>query len=172
MTNSNLSAKDEFLRAYDKYADSILRHAYFRMGNWELAEDLTQDTFFKVWNRISKNSENINNFKTFLYKVADNLIIDYYRRKPRVPVSIEKINPEAVSSDPTQEREAEKIINKNLIEKCLLELDEKYREIIIYRYINDHTIKEISEITGKSANSISVIIYRGLKFLKDKIKYV
>lgn len=172
MRNPNFSAKEEFLRAYDKYADGILRHAYFRIGNRELAEDLTQDTFFKVWNRISKNNENIKNFKTFLYKVADNLIIDYYRKKPRIPVSIEKINPESAACNPNQVREAEKIINKSAIEKSLMELDEKYREIIIYRYINDLTIKEICEITGKSANSVSVIIFRGLKLLKEKIQYV
>lgn len=172
MKNSNFSAKEEYLRAYDKYASGILRHAYFRTGNWEIAEDLTQDTFFKVWNRISNNNQKIENFKTFLYKVADNLIIDYYRKKPGMPVSIEKISPESASCEPSQEREAEKIINKSLIEKCLMELDSKYREIIIYRYINDLTIKEISEITGKSSNNISVIIFRSLKFLKGKMKYV
>ena len=70
----------EFLSAYEKYANDIYRHCYFRVYNKELAEDLTQETFIKTWKYIVAGQE-IKNTKSFLYKVAVNLIIDHSRKR-------------------------------------------------------------------------------------------
>ena len=161
----------EFLRAYDKYASNILKHIYFRTGNWEIAEDLTQETFLKTWNYISQEKKKVDNFKTFTFRVANNLITDYYRRKPRIPLSLEALNANSISIEAHQEKETQNLLNKSIIEKHLSELDENCRQIIIYRYINDLSIKEISKITDKTPNNISVIIHRTLKILKDKLNY-
>lgn len=162
--------KDAFLSAYDKYAAGILRHIYLRVNNKEVAEDLTQETFFKAWDNILKNGTKIRNYKTFLFRIANNLIIDHYRRKAKPVVSIENINPDESSTAATQFDEAENKINKNLIEEFLLELSDEHRQIIIFRYINDFSVKEISELTGRSKNSINVIIHRSIKYIKGEIK--
>jgi len=72
----------EFLDAYEKYADAIYRHCYFRVYNKELAEDLTQETFIKTWKYIVEGKE-VKNIKSFLYRVAVNLIIDNSRKKKK-----------------------------------------------------------------------------------------
>lgn len=164
-----LTTKKEFLSSYDSYAESILKHIYFRVGSKELAEDLTQETFFKAWNNIADNNKKIDNFKFFVYKIANNLIIDHYRKKARAPISLDDIHSEKTSIDPVQEKEAENTINRIFLEKCLLELDKTHRQIMVYRYINDFSIKEISEITKKSESNISVIIHRGIKFLRERM---
>jgi len=167
MQKNNL--EQEFLENYDENASHILKHIYFRVNNWELAEDLTQETFFKAWGHIVSNGAKINNLKTFTYRIAHNLIVDHYRKKPRIPLSLETIDVDKISSEPIQEKQVDRMIDENLLKKKLCSLEEPYRQIIVYRYLDDLGIKEISAITGKSENNISVMIHRAIKILKDKI---
>lgn len=159
-----------FLSAYDNYAAGILRHIYLRVNSKEVSEDLTQETFFKAWDNIVKNGTDVRNYKTFLFKIANNLIIDYYRRKAKPVVSIDSINPDEASIAEAQSREAENNINRSLIEEFLFELSDEHRQIIIFRYVNDFSVKEISDMTGRSKNSINVIIHRSIKYIKNGIK--
>lgn len=163
--------KKRFLTAYDDYAQNILRHIYFRVGNKEIAEDLTQETFFKTWRYISEKNKEITNLKTFLYKVANNLIIDQYRQKNKITVAIDDISEEFIATEARQEKETEKSFDKRLIEESLFKLKDDQRQILIYRYIDDLSISEISNLTGKTKENIRVIIHRGLKSLRETIKY-
>jgi RNA polymerase sigma-70 factor, ECF subfamily len=166
MTNKT---EKEFLDAYDAYAESVLKHIYFRINNWELAEDMTQETFLKTWDYIAGNKGKINNFKTFIYRIAHNLIVDHYRRKPRIPISLETIPDNKAAMEPVQEKQTDGILQKELVEKYLAELDDDRRKILAYRYIDDLSIREISEITSRSENNVSVAIHRAIKILKEKI---
>ena len=163
--------KEEFLKLYDRYSAAILRHIYFRINSWELAEDMTQEAFLKTWNHIAGDKEQIDNPKTFIYTVAHNLIVDHYRRKPRIPVSIEKVDPDKIRIDASQERETDRMIDLEAIGRSLDELEENYRQIIIYRYIDDLGIGEIGKIINKSANNVSVMLYRALKILRDNANH-
>ncbi|PIR58108.1 MAG: hypothetical protein COU71_00355 [Parcubacteria group bacterium CG10_big_fil_rev_8_21_14_0_10_38_31] len=163
--------KKRFLTAYNDYAPSILRHIYFRVSNQELAEDLTQETFFKTWRYITEKDKEVTNLKTFLYKVANNLIIDHYRQKNKSTLAIDDISEEFIAVEAEQERESEKTFDKVFVEEALLKIKDDQRQILIYRYIDDLSIPEISKLTGKSKENIRVIIHRGLKSLRGKIKY-
>lgn len=165
------SKKKEFLEAYDRYSPAILRHIYFRINNWELAEDLTQETFLKTWTYIAGSKGKIDNLKTFMFRVAHNLIVDHYRRKPRMPISIENVDPDKVKIEAVQESQANAVIEMDLMKKSLQKLDENHRQIITYRYIDDLSIEEIEKITERSANNISVMLHRALKNLKEGVKY-
>lgn len=159
----------EFLEAYDAHALKVLKHIYFRISNWELAEDMTQETFLKTWDYAAKNGGKIKNLKTFIYRVAHNMIIDHYRRKPRIPLSIEIVAEDKLALEPIQEQQVDDKIKKELVKKHMDGLDDDHRQILIYRYIDDLSIKEISEITSRTDNNISVAIHRALKILKNKI---
>jgi len=161
---------NDFLSAYDNFSGGILRHIYLRVNSKEVSEDLTQETFFKAWDNIVKNGTQVRNYKTFLFRIANNLIIDYYRKKAKPVVPIDNIGPDEPSVMPTQPHETENGINKDLIQEFLLELSDEHRQIIIFRYINDFSVKEISELTGRSKNSINVIIHRSIKYIKNQIK--
>jgi len=158
----------EFSQAYNDIGPNILKHIYFRVSDWESAQDLTQEAFFKTWQYINDEKKKVRDFKKFIYMVANNLIIDHYRQKDKRPVSIENISIKKTLIPSTQEKEVDSTIQMEMFKKCLLELKPSYREIITYRYVSQLSIKEISKITGRSANNISVIIHRGLKILKKK----
>lgn len=170
-----MKIQEEFLSAYDKYSASILKHIYFRVSEQKLAEDLTQEVFLKTWDYIRTGEvKEIKYLKAFLYRVATNLVIDHYRGKSKMFISIEAAAEEGiefneVSEVATQEKETDVSLDRKVMKKYLGELKDEYRQVLIYRYINDLEIGEISEITGKSAISVRVLIHRALKKLKEKM---
>ena len=161
----------KFLSAYDSYSVAILRHIYFRVSNMDTAEDFTQETFLKAWQYIAGGKE-IKNIKAFLYTIANNLIIDHYRQKPRFAVSLDEAGQKDLSYEPRQEKEIEQKISAIAVKKYLSQLEQEQREIIYWRYVDEMSIEEISEITGKTPNNVRVSIHRAMKILKEKIKNV
>lgn len=151
---------------YDQYSDSIFRFMLFKVSNRETAWDLTQECFFKTWQRFMKNPTVIANKKAFLYTVARNCVIDHWRGKEKhATVDIEAasyvidagndVHHEAVVQD-----EARYLI------RLLKNLPEENREILTLRYTEGLSFKEIAKITGKSTIAIRVQTHRALKKLK------
>lgn len=154
-----------FLDAYDFYAPRIFRHIYFRVSSRELAEDITSQVFLKTWEYLL--SDNIKNIKSFLYRVASNLLVDYYRKKPREPVQID----EGFENIFFYEKDIVKEINNQEelqdVRRAASRLKKDFRDIIVMRYIDGLSIEEISEISGKSKNAVCISISRAIVELKE-----
>jgi RNA polymerase sigma-70 factor (ECF subfamily) len=164
-----MTSKKSFLAAYDKCAESLLRHVYFRVSDEAVAEDILQETMLRVWRSVCAG-EAIKNFRAYFYRVAHNLVIDHYRG--RKEVSFEEIL-EGGEQFATKEKDALNLLaDKDLAAAALKELDEETRTIVMWRFIDGLAVKEISEILGKTTGNISVIIHRGLKKLREKMKNV
>ena len=170
---SRIKNKDRqaFVKAYDLYVDQIYRFIYFKVGNKEEAEDLSSAVFLKIWSYLQEN--NIIDSKTLrplLYKIARNIIIDHYRKiNQRENVSLDKTMEQGGLIDVKQDiaQRAEVMSDLMVIETKLPELKEEYREVIIMRYINELSIKEIAEILDKSKGNVRVLIYRALSVLRE-----
>ena len=160
----NTAIMEQFMKAYDELSDAIFRHCWFKIGDKEKAKDIMQDTFTKTWQSINQGTR-VNNLKPFLYKVANNLIIDEYRKKKEL--SLDGLMAEGFEPGFDEIKSTESAIDAKLVVSIINQLDEKYREAVLMRYIDELLPKEISEITGDSENNISVRIHRGLKQLKD-----
>jgi len=160
----NTEIMEAFTKAYDELSDAIFRHCWFRIGDRERAKDLMQETFTKSWQYISRG-EKVDNLKAFLYRVANNLIIDEYRKKKEL--SLDNLMVEGFEPGFDDRRKNEQEIDARFILGVVNRLDEKYREAVLMRYIDDLSPKEIAEVTGESENNISVRIHRGLSQLKE-----
>jgi RNA polymerase sigma-70 factor (ECF subfamily) len=152
------------MHAYDTYNDAIFRYCLFETSNREVALDLTQDTFVKVWQYLEAGNE-VEHMKAFLYRVAGNLVIDYRRKKKSG--SLDQMMEETDFDVGFDGRDA--LANGFDAQKMmgvLNDVGDTYRDAIIMRFIDDLSIKEISQVTGESKNTISVRIHRGLEKLK------
>lgn len=150
---------DQFSLLYDTYVDGIYRFIYLKVFQKEVAEDLTSDVFFKALSKINTyNPEKGASFKTWIYKIAYNTIVDYFR------VNKEKVDiDEIVETIQVDEDIAENIDNKDKIKKILSFLetvDPKVKRIIILRFWDDLSFKEIAEITGESVDNCKKIVSR------------
>lgn len=171
--------KDAFIKSYDLYFDEIYRFAYFRLSNdKELAEDIASHTFLKAWNHIQNN--NISDYKTLkslFYRVARNLIIDFYRvnNKNKENISIDESDENNQNFELTDEKEnlQKRIEIKDDFEnicQSMNKLKSDYKEILTLRYINELSISEIAELLQKSKGNIRVLIFRAIKALKNIVQ--
>ena len=82
-TDGKISKKTEksFLKLYDRTADAIFRHCFFRLFDRELAKEFTQEIFLRGWKELTDTTKEVKYPKALLYKIANNLIIDYKRKK-------------------------------------------------------------------------------------------
>lgn len=157
----------KFLKAYDNFADAIFRHCYFRIYDRERALDLMQDTFIKTWGYLARGNE-IENLRAFLYRVANNLIIDNARKKK--PISLEGMQEEGFQLTAENLENTQARIDAKITLALLARIDKKHRDIIVMRYIDELSPKEIAEITGQTENNVSVRLHRALNVLRLKIK--
>lgn len=169
MTANNAeSANDSFLKAYDEFSDAIFRHCYFRLSSRERAKDLTQETFVRTWKYVSSGN-GIENMRAFLYRVANNLIIDEYRKKKESSLDALKEEGSEVSVEDSG-RIRDRIDGKITL-TMLSRIDEKYRNALIMRYIDDLSPEEIAAVTHETANTVSVHIHRGLKQIRKILEH-
>jgi len=171
MIANNYQKDQVFLQAFKEHSDAIYRHCYFRVYNKDLAEDLTQDTFIKTWKYISEGNE-VKNIKAFLYRVAVNLIIDHSRKKTALvlddvkekDVSMRHYSTEATMIDTMELKEVVGLLDQ---------IEEKYRQVITMRYIDQLSPPEIAKALGISTNAVSVKLHYALKKVRsiDKLKY-
>lgn len=174
-STDNLSDHEaRFLKAFDEYNDALFRHAYLRVSNREKAIDLVHDAYTKVWSYI-RDGYQIDSFRPFLYKVLNNLIIDEYRKRKEASLDalMEQEGVDEGSFDDLSENTVEMLaatIDGRKAFDLLEELPDQYREVIIYRFVDQLGPREISELIEESENVISVRIHRGLKLLRQKIE--
>jgi RNA polymerase sigma-70 factor (ECF subfamily) len=173
MKEMNNKTEKVFMESYEEFSDAIFRYTLFQTSNKETALDITQDTFIKTWQYLQKGAE-VENIRAFLYRVAKNLIIDHRRKKKSS--SLDQIleagvdftdQPEVMKE---KEEEFEKEKDKKKVLKTIDKIDEKYKEILLMRYVDEMSIKEIGEILDKSQNHVSVMIHRGVEKLKKLLK--
>lgn len=157
-----------FLTAYDTYSDSIFRFCFFKLNDRELAKDLMQETFTKVWLSTSKRDVQINNIKALIYKIAGNLIIDEYRRRGRreTVASLDTLHEDGFDPSFDDTDSVRDIIDGKEAIQLISKIREPYGESVLMRYVQDLTLTEIAEITGETENTISVRIHRGISILK------
>ena len=157
---------ESFGALFDRYSKKVYRFIYYKVATKELAEDFTSQCFLKAWEQISTGA-NVASFQAWIYKIARNLVIDYYRTREREELPL-IYREEDIESELTVD--PDKNLDSQNLEKILLGLKGDIREIVILRFIEELSIKEISRIVDKSSANVRVIIHRALKELKNHIK--
>lgn len=158
----------DFEAAYEQYSDAIFRHCYFRLFNRERGKDLMQEAFMKAWEYISKGNQ-VDNIRAFLYRIANNLIVDEFRKKDKQSVSLEDLHEKGWEPGYDALPEIQSALDEKYVLATLNKVEKKYREVLIMRYVDHLSPAEIAAITNETANVISVRIHRGIKQLKSFI---
>jgi RNA polymerase sigma-70 factor, ECF subfamily len=168
------SQEDRFLKAFEDYSDALFRHASIRVNDKERAIDIVHDTYAKVWAYV-RSGHKVDAYRSFLYKVLNNLIIDEYRKRKELSLDAllaeegvdEGSFPELTES--STEALAATIDGKRAF-TLLSKLADEYREVIILRFVDGLGPREISELIEESENVVSVRIHRGLKLLRQLLE--
>lgn len=172
-----LEEKREALgRIYDIYAVRIFRFVYLKTNSRETAEDLTSEVFLKCWKYIKDEDKKdsggdflkSNKAGPFIYRIARNLVIDFYRKKRFVTIEIDQEVKNRISDE---KQDIFRIVSlKDDIEeirKALRQVNDDYREVIILRHVEGLNTEEIAEIMEKSEGSVRILLHRAMKALTE-----
>ena len=160
-----------FAKAYDLYADKIYKFVFSKINSSDIAEEIVQDAFTRFWQFARKDDSDIYNIKSLLYKIARNLIIDYYRAKrpDEIPIDEPEFQAE-LSVTPDNDKSLDLEFDLKQIESSLTQLPSVYQDVIIMKFVNDLSHREIAGILDKTESHIRVLIHRALQALREKLK--
>lgn len=155
-----------FGQLYESLAPSIFRFFYSRMENRLDAEDLTEEVFLRAWKFLPRYREQGAPFSAFLFRVANNLLLDYYRQAKREGVAAQFDHDEfaAMQADP-DEMTASNLQSKE-IRKALGKLQENYRTVLSLRFLSELSVEETAHIIQKSPEAVRVMQHRALAALQ------
>lgn len=161
-----------FEQLYKEYVTPVYRYLLVRAKHKALAEDLTQAVFLKAFEHQAALSRKGAKPLAYLYTIARNVLIDFWKKKKEVHQSdvaetFEKAPDERKSPD---ELSRQNDLSAELIEG-LSKLTEEQREVVSLKYLHDYSVSEIAEQLGKSEEAVRQLQCRGLKALRSLIAY-
>ncbi len=149
---------------YDHYQPQIYRFVMLKTGRREEAEDLTHQVFLHALKHIKNYKDLGHPFSSWLYQIARNQIIDYYRtRKSNLPLQEAE---EDVIARENPEAEAGGKLELEKLQAAIKELKPGYQDVIILRFVEELAIKEVAGTLGKSEGAVKLLQHRALKQLK------
>jgi RNA polymerase sigma-70 factor, ECF subfamily len=159
-----LKQKDEaaLKEVMSMYKNQVFHYLNVMLGNKELAEELTQDTFVKVY--FKAGSLRTENLKAWIYKIATNLARSEFRkRKIKHILSLSDVNDAQVAYEPSQGSDL-------AVEQMLSVLPEKYRIPIIMKELNDFSFEEMAEMLKKPIGTVKSLVFRGRQQMKFQLQ--
>lgn len=154
-----------FKKLVTQYGNSILRMCYMYLKDYQLAEDVTQETFLQVWNKY-ETFENKSSEKTWITRIAINRCKNCMRASWFKRISIQEL-PEIFEND-----SSEMILNKGTISLKIMKLPQKYREVILLYYYQELSVKEISAVLNQKETTILQRLKRARECLKPRLQEV
>lgn len=161
--------KARFTEIYDAYARLIYAFVYRKTLNKEVSEDLTSKTFLKALKNIDKYQSDAGGFNAWLYAIARNNVIDYFRTEHQSD-SIDSIFSLTDGKSASVEMDNRILVEK--VSKLLENLDARQREVILLRLWQDLPFKEITDIAGVSTANAKMIFGRGLAKIRQDLMFV
>ena len=152
---------------YDRYSRAVMGFVYRIMQNDELAAEIVQETFVRVWDRCDSFQTGKGKFTSWMFGIARNLAIDKYRKLKIRPEAAqnesELLQMELAPSDqPRVEEKVDSSLQRDKVQTVLQELPDNQREIIELAYFQGFTHREIAKNTGIALGTVNSRARRAL----------
>jgi len=153
---------DSFGKLYDEYVDQIFRYVYYKVGNFAESQDLTGQTFLKAFENIDSYEVRDVAFSSWLYRIAHNLLVDYFRRESKrenVPIEDQPPTP-STRGNPVETVLAD--LDSERLYRALNRLTHNQREVLVLKFIDNMSNNQVAEIMGISVGAVKSTQKRGL----------
>ena len=178
MNNKSISFIQQFKKGDQKAFDSlVLLHKDWVIGmiynmvhNKQDAEDISQDVFVSVYFALGKFKQG-SSFKTWLYRIVINKVNGHYRKlKLKNIFSFDLSDVDEVKASYSDENKIFEEYDKKLLQKAIVSLSGKQRNVLLLRVYQSHSFKEISKYLDISVNNAKVMYHQAKESLKKKMK--
>lgn len=153
---------EAFGMLYDEYVDQIFRYVYYKVGNLTESQDLTGQTFLKAFENIDSYEVRDVQFSSWLYRIAHNLVVDFFRRESRresVPIDDQPPAP-STTGNPVESVLAD--LESERLYKAMNRLTHNQREVLVLKFIDSLSNAQVAEIMGLSVGAVKSTQKRGL----------
>lgn len=158
--------KEDFKILFDTYFEDVRRYVLYRSGDEDIATDIAQDTFMRVWEKQMEIDPQ--RVKGLLFKIAGDLFISQYRRKQVANNFFNTFQPTNKSLTPEDEINFQEL--KNAYDAALKSMPEKQRTVFLMNRIDELKYKEIADQLGLSVKAIEKRMSQALEHLKTHLK--
>ena len=155
----------EFDQIFMDWYYPVRNSVYYKTGDMQAAEDITQETFLKIWEK--KDTINIHTIGPLLYKISKNLFLNSVEHSKVTLKFIADYQGTNYSDSPDFELEMKEFDQK--LKESLAELDEKHRSVFLMNRIDDLTYSQMAENLGISVKAIEKRMSKAMAFLKDRL---
>ncbi|MFD0870797.1 MULTISPECIES: RNA polymerase sigma factor SigW [Paenibacillus] len=165
-----------FAELVDLYKDRIYHLAYRMLSQAHAAEDIVQETFLRVYKNLHRYDEK-QKFSTWIYRIATNLCIDQLRKR-KANYSLDAEMPDGEGADwysmlPSDDVSPEGQIllseTQQQIRSAIDMLPEKYKSVVILRYLHDLSLQEIGEVLDMPVTTVKTRVHRGREYLRKRL---
>ena len=157
---------EAFDRLYDMYAQSIFRYLYHRVGDREVAEDLTGEAYLRLMENIGNYRIGIQDqkaiFSGWFFRIAHNLMIDYLRRQTKHTEMVVETHP---TPDDNPTGVMEQTLAEQRLHAALAQLTQDQQDVIILRFFEELSNAEVADILGRTEGAIKALQHRALASL-------
>jgi len=157
---------EAFGELYAFYLHRIYRYIFYKVGNAMEAEDLTEQVFLRAWEVMERYRHQGYPFSSWLYRIAHNLVVDYYRTRKSVD-SIDSVSFYLASEDLSPEESLIKKAEVTRLREAIARLPEEQQQLLLLRFIEGLRHAEVAQILDKSEGAVRVMQYRALSSLSD-----
>lgn len=157
----------EFFQAlYEDYYGKIMGYLYKRVQNREEAEELTQDIFYRFYQRYQKGKVDLEKTEPYLYRSAQNALYDLWRKKGR--------NPKIMTMEPFEDihhsfAQEEEKLDQILVDELLENLSDEEQTILDLRIIKGYSVKDTASVVNRPEGTIKSIQFRALEKLRREL---
>ncbi len=161
---------EAFGELYQRNAQIVFRFIYANLNNRLDAEDLTEEVFLRAWRSLSKYRQKGVPFLAYLFKIARNVLIDFYRRAGRSGghMSIEEKQLTDFKPDPGET--AILNIEHQEVRQTLTQLREDYRTVLMLRFLSGLSPAETGQVMGRTPGAVRILQHRALSALRSLLE--
>jgi RNA polymerase sigma-70 factor, ECF subfamily len=153
---------------YDTFAPTIYRYIYRKTGNVETAQDLTAETFQHFLEALKREAGPREHLSGWLYRVAHNLVVDFYRRQPdEPPACVDDID---VGIPATQEQHVAREQRAEAARSAMQQLTPLQQQVMILRFLEDMSLQEVARVLERTVGSIKALQHRAVQSLQRSLE--
>lgn len=149
---------------YRRYAPAVFRYLFYRLGDPQMAEDLTSEVFVRALEALPRYRRRGLPFSAWLYRIAGARVADYFRQRRRRP-TVALHSERGARSEPPEEEVLARMTAEEL-QRALVRLTDLQQQVIVLRFVEGLSHSEVAAIVGKSEEAVRVLQFRALRALR------
>jgi RNA polymerase sigma-70 factor, ECF subfamily len=156
--------REAFAKLYDRYVDVVFRYVLFRVGDRELAEDVTSETFLRALRRIGSVSYQGRDVGAWFVTIARNLVLDHVKSS-RFRLEVITADVESSRTESGPEHEVLSKVTAEALLRCVETLGDDQRECIVLRFLQGMSVAETAEIMNRNEGAVKALQHRAVRRL-------